>query len=64
VAEQIAEKLNMRLNYTKQESTLDNDSESFKVYEEELEINDFPQQARWRITSKVSKGRRRRWSFC
>ena len=52
VAEQIAEKLNMKLNYTKQENALETGSENFKVYEEELEINDFPQQARWRITSK------------
>jgi ATP-dependent RNA helicase DDX46/PRP5 len=52
VAEQIAEKLNMKLNYTKQENALETGSDNFKVYEEELEINDFPQQARWRITSK------------
>lgn len=26
---------------------------TFKKYEEELEINDFPQQARWKVTSKV-----------
>jgi ATP-dependent RNA helicase DDX46/PRP5 len=52
VAEQIAEKLNMKLNYTKQENTLESDAETFRVFEEELEINDFPQQARWRITSK------------
>ena len=26
--------------------------ESFQRYEEELEINDFPQQARWRVTSR------------
>ncbi|RNA26298.1 putative ATP-dependent RNA helicase DDX46 [Brachionus plicatilis] len=52
VAEQIAEKLNMRLNYIKQDNQSDQDSDAFKVYEEELEINDFPQQARWRITSK------------
>ena len=52
VAEQIAEKLNMKLNYTKQESSVEQEAESFKIYEEELEINDFPQQARWKITSK------------
>ena len=52
VAEQIAEKLNMRLNYIKQDNQNDQDNDAFKVYEEELEINDFPQQARWRITSK------------
>lgn len=28
--------------------------ETFRKYEEELEINDFPQQARWKVTSKVS----------
>lgn len=44
VAEQIAEKLNMKLNYTKQESAVTADEENFKVFEEELEINDFPQQ--------------------
>lgn len=27
--------------------------ETFRKYEEELEINDFPQQARWKVTSKV-----------
>ena len=26
--------------------------ESFQRFEEELEINDFPQQARWRVTSR------------
>jgi len=52
VAEQIAEKLNMRLNYTKQDNPVEQESDSFRVYEEELEINDFPQQARWKITSK------------
>lgn len=26
---------------------------TFNKYEEELEINDFPQQARWKVTSKV-----------
>jgi ATP-dependent RNA helicase DDX46/PRP5 len=52
VAEQIAEKLNMKLNYIKQENQLDTSAETLRVFEEELEINDFPQQARWRITSK------------
>lgn len=52
VAEQIAEKLNMKLNYTKQENAMGQESDAMKVYEEELEINDFPQQARWKITSK------------
>jgi ATP-dependent RNA helicase DDX46/PRP5 len=52
VAEQIAEKLNMKLNYIKQENQSDQSAEALRVFEEELEINDFPQQARWRITSK------------
>ena len=54
VAEQIAEKLNMKLNYTKQENVLENDADNFKVFEEELEINDFPQQVIWaKIMCKI-----------
>ena len=53
MAEQIAEKLNMKLNYIKQENQSEQQAEANRVFEEELEINDFPQQARWRITSKV-----------
>ncbi len=54
MAEQIAEKLNMKLNYIKQDLNVhDQETDASKVFEEELEINDFPQQARWRITSKV-----------
>ncbi|GAB6018834.1 putative ATP-dependent RNA helicase ddx46 [Chamberlinius hualienensis] len=55
VAEQVAEKLNAKLNYQPKgdEDGKDDDQlEVFKKYEEELEINDFPQQARWRVTSK------------
>ncbi|XP_039630396.1 probable ATP-dependent RNA helicase DDX46 [Polypterus senegalus] len=56
-AEQMAEKLNAKLNYTpveKQEEDKQDSgqNESFKRYEEELEINDFPQTARWKVTSK------------
>lgn len=57
VAEQLAAKLNTRLNYQPKDDDdrADEDSEqTFRKYEEELEINDFPQQARWRVTSKVS----------
>jgi ATP-dependent RNA helicase DDX46/PRP5 len=54
VAEQIAEKLNMKLNYTKQDLASVQNEAVEEIYEEELEINDFPQQARWRITSKVN----------
>lgn len=58
VAEQLAAKLNNKLNYQPKEeddvSLLATGAENtFKKYEEELEINDFPQQARWKVTSKV-----------
>lgn len=58
LAEQMAAKLNNKLNYQPKEddevSIIGAGTEStFKKYEEELEINDFPQQARWKVTSKV-----------
>ena len=56
IAEQMAEKINAKLGYTPQpeeDRGLDGDAETFKRYEEELEINDFPQTARWKVTSKV-----------
>lgn len=48
IAEQLAEKINAKLNYVpleKQEEERQDggQNESFKRYEEELEINDFPQ---------------------
>lgn len=52
----MAAKLNNKLNYQPKEEdeALAQDAEStFNKYEEELEINDFPQQARWKVTSKV-----------
>lgn len=64
VVEQLAAKLNNRLNYQPKEdedaaigSGIGNlgtgaAASSFTKYEEELEINDFPQQARWKVTSK------------
>ncbi|KAF6213297.1 hypothetical protein GE061_011015 [Apolygus lucorum] len=55
VAEQLAAKLNTRLNYQPKEDEEKGEEEqveTFRKYEEELEINDFPQQARWRVTSK------------
>lgn len=59
VAEQMAAKLNNKLNYQPKEDEealpVDGSESMFKKYEEELEINDFPQQARWKVTSKVSK---------
>lgn len=59
VAEQLAAKLNNKLNYQPKEEEDDNllvvgAESTFKKYEEELEINDFPQQARWKVTSKVN----------
>lgn len=56
VAEQLAAKLNTRLNYQpkeEEEKEEEEEMETFQKFEEELEINDFPQQARWRVTSKV-----------
>ncbi|XP_013780707.1 probable ATP-dependent RNA helicase DDX46 isoform X2 [Limulus polyphemus] len=57
LAEQRAEKLHAKLNYQPKAEDEDKDeeqleAETFKKYEEELEINDFPQQARWKVTSK------------
>lgn len=55
VAEQMAQKLNNKLNYQPRDDRDDeeeNAEETHHKYEEELEINDFPQQARWRVTSK------------
>lgn len=63
VVEQLAAKLNNRLNYQPKEDEENSVGggfgglgasgiSSFTKYEEELEINDFPQQARWKVTSK------------
>lgn len=55
IAEQMAEKLNAKLGYRPQqedEKAEEPAQETFKRYEEELEINDFPQTARWKVTSK------------
>lgn len=54
----MAAKLNTKLNYQPKEEddrlAGDEPDQTFRKFEEELEINDFPQQARWRVTSKVS----------
>lgn len=59
VAEQLAAKLNNKLNYQPKEDDdtliVSGTDSMFKKYEEELEINDFPQQARWKVTSKVRR---------
>lgn len=55
VAEQMAQKLNNKLNYQPRDDREEEEEateETHHKYEEELEINDFPQQARWRVTSK------------
>ena len=64
VAEQLAAKLNTRLNYVPSDERGTDGEEArgeqaeeapvkFTKYEEELEINDFPQHTRWKVTSKV-----------
>uniref|UniRef100_A0A3B3SG79 Probable ATP-dependent RNA helicase DDX46 n=1 Tax=Paramormyrops kingsleyae TaxID=1676925 RepID=A0A3B3SG79_9TELE len=57
IAEQLAEKINAKLNYIpvekmEEERQIAEQTETIKRYEEELEINDFPQTARWKVTSK------------
>ena len=62
----MAAKLNTRLNYAPVENeepiegTAEESGENgsgsdvIQKYEEELEINDFPQPVRWKITSRVN----------
>jgi len=57
VADQLAARLNAKLNYVPGEGGEPllrpvEEGGVFQKYEEELEINDFPQQARWKVTSK------------
>lgn len=55
VADHLAAKLNAKLNYQPSEDPEKDDLDGkggFQKFEEELIINDFPQQARWRVTSK------------
>ena len=56
VAEHLAAKLNAKLNYQPTDEAAAGPAadtkETFQKYEEELVINDFPQQARWKVTSK------------
>ncbi|CAF4767538.1 unnamed protein product, partial [Rotaria sp. Silwood1] len=52
VAQQRAGELNQKLNYQKPEEEIQVTEDAFKIFEEELEINDFPQNARWKVTSK------------
>ncbi|CAI2734643.1 unnamed protein product [Schistosoma spindalis] len=62
LAEQAAERLNAKLGYTKQTPgagdeegagvNTNSGSDMVRRYEEELVINDFPQNVRWRITGR------------
>ena len=56
VADHLAAQLNAKLNYQPQvdptAENIDLKGDAFQKFEEELIINDFPQQARWRVTSK------------
>jgi ATP-dependent RNA helicase DDX46/PRP5 len=55
VADHLAAQLNAKLNYQPLNDPTENADlrgDAFQKYEEELIINDFPQQARWRVTSK------------
>ena len=63
IAEQMAMKIHAKLGYSRpDEQDTEEVEEEFqyvditmlKRYEEELEINDFPQTARWKVTSKVT----------
>ena len=55
----MAEKINAKLGYRpvqpieEEKEAEAPPAETFKRYEEELEINDFPQTARWKVTSKA-----------
>lgn len=59
IAEQLAEKINAKLNYTpveklEEERQAAEQAETVKRYEEELEINDFPQVRRTLGTSLLT----------
>ncbi|CAF4421884.1 unnamed protein product, partial [Rotaria sp. Silwood2] len=55
VAQQRANELNRKLNYQKPEEEIQVTENVFKIFEEELEINDFPQNARSKILSKETR---------
>ena len=62
VADHLAAKLNAKLNYQPSDENAPDlmdpmkGGTGFQKFEEELVINDFPQQARWRVTSKGGLG--------
>ncbi|CAF2464311.1 unnamed protein product [Rotaria sp. Silwood2] len=53
VAQQLASELNRKLNYQKSEEEIQVTGNASKMFEEELEINDFPQNARSKVISKI-----------
>lgn len=56
LAKQLAEKIHSKLNYEgPQEEPKEQEQKEVETerYEDEVEINEFPQTARWKITSKV-----------
>ncbi|CAB3406902.1 unnamed protein product [Caenorhabditis bovis] len=57
LAKQMAEKLNEKLNYVGGEAApTQNQEEAWEYFEEEWDINDFPQQVRWKICSRETVG--------
>ena len=52
MAQQRAEQINAKLGYEKEEKEQEQESEQSRYYEEEIEINDLPQQVRFRLTSR------------
>ncbi|VDL81359.1 unnamed protein product [Nippostrongylus brasiliensis] len=57
IAKQLADKLNEKLNYLGGEAMPEmNQEEEWQYFEEELDINDFPQQVRYRVCSRESLG--------
>ncbi|XP_048578671.1 probable ATP-dependent RNA helicase DDX46 isoform X2 [Nematostella vectensis] len=58
LAKQLAQKVHTKLNYEgPQEEVKEKEEEKQEAerYEDEVEINEFPQTARWKITSKVTR---------
>ncbi|KAL6738350.1 hypothetical protein Aduo_011909 [Ancylostoma duodenale] len=57
IAKQLADKLNEKLNYMGGEALpTTSQEEEWQYFEEELDINDFPQQVRYRVCSRESLG--------
>ncbi|CAI2350264.1 unnamed protein product [Caenorhabditis sp. 36 PRJEB53466] len=57
LAKQVADRLNEKLNYLGGETApTQQQEEVWEYFEEEWDINDFPQQVRWKICSRESVG--------